>query len=216
MNNGLGWNRLPKSFMGENTVFLLLTALIRNFCRFIMERFDMTKFGLKVTSRIKAFVFKFISVPPNGSGHQGSMCWISIHAATLMLMCSRMTLDNTDNLWSWFCVLPQVAWWGKGNLCVFVAIFAALRPLLPQCRYLFDLCAILWGRLRIWGIYNAFALTARMDNVYLHPGCRCALPWAMFFCAYSACWSMFFCEQVVRVNQEQFHFGYNKLDTLAN
>ena len=74
MNNGLGWNRLPKSFMGENTVFLLLTALIRNFYRFIMERFDMTKFGLKVTSRIKAFVFKFISVPPNGSGHQGSMC----------------------------------------------------------------------------------------------------------------------------------------------
>ena len=28
MNNGFGWNRLPKSFMGENTVFLLLTALI--------------------------------------------------------------------------------------------------------------------------------------------------------------------------------------------
>ena len=62
-------------------------------------------------------------------------------------------------------------------------------------------------------IYNAFALTARIDNVPLHPGCRCALPWAMCFCAYSACWSMFFCEQVVRVNQEQFHFGYNKLDT---
>ena len=29
MNNGFGWNRLPKSFMAENTVFLLLTALIR-------------------------------------------------------------------------------------------------------------------------------------------------------------------------------------------
>ena len=41
------------------------------------------------------------------------------------------------------CVLPQVAWWGKGILCVFVAIFAALHPLLPQCRYLFDLCVIL-------------------------------------------------------------------------
>ena len=25
-----------------------------------------------------------------------------------------------------------------------------------------------------------------------------------------------FCEQVVRVNQEQSHFGYNKLDTLVN
>ena len=37
MNNGFGWNRLPKSFMAENTVFLLLTALIQmysftNFC----------------------------------------------------------------------------------------------------------------------------------------------------------------------------------------
>ena len=63
MNNGFGWDRLPKSFMAENTVFLLLTALIRNFYRFIMERLDVTKFGLKATSRIKAFVFRFISVP---------------------------------------------------------------------------------------------------------------------------------------------------------
>ena len=63
MNNGFGWNRLPKSFMGENTVFLLLTALIRNFYKFIMARLDVKRFGLKATSRIKAFVFKFISVP---------------------------------------------------------------------------------------------------------------------------------------------------------
>ena len=63
MNNGFGWDRLPKSFMAENTVFLLLTALIRNFYRFIMERLDVTKLRLKVTSRIKAFVFRFISVP---------------------------------------------------------------------------------------------------------------------------------------------------------
>ena len=63
MNNGFGRNRLSKSFMGENTVFLLLTALIRNFYKFIMERIDVKKFGLKATSRIKAFVFRFISVP---------------------------------------------------------------------------------------------------------------------------------------------------------
>ena len=36
MNNGFGWARLPKSFMAENTVFLLLTALIRNFYKFII------------------------------------------------------------------------------------------------------------------------------------------------------------------------------------
>ena len=63
MNNSFGWTRLPKSFMAENTVFLLLTALIRNFYKFLMGRLDTKAFGLKKTSRIKAFVFKFISVP---------------------------------------------------------------------------------------------------------------------------------------------------------
>ena len=63
MNNGFGWAKLPKSFMAENTVFLLLTAMIRNFYKFLMGRLDTKAFGLKKTSRIKAFVFRFISVP---------------------------------------------------------------------------------------------------------------------------------------------------------
>ncbi len=63
MNNGFGWARLPKSFMAENTVFLLLTAIIHNFYKFLMGRLDTKAFGLKKCSRIKAFVFKFISVP---------------------------------------------------------------------------------------------------------------------------------------------------------
>lgn len=63
MNNGFGWNRLPKSFMAENTVFLLLTALIHNFYKTIISKLDTKAFGLKETSRIKAFVFSFISVP---------------------------------------------------------------------------------------------------------------------------------------------------------
>ena len=60
MNNGFGWNRLPKSFMAQNTVFLLMTALIRNF--YIMQRLKTHEY-LRATSRIKTFVFKFISVP---------------------------------------------------------------------------------------------------------------------------------------------------------
>ena len=63
MNNGFGWNRLPKSFMAQNTVFLLMTALVRNFYKTIMQRLDTKKFGLRRNSRIKTFVFKFISVP---------------------------------------------------------------------------------------------------------------------------------------------------------
>ena len=63
MNNGFGWNRLPKSFMAENTVFLLLKALIRNFYRYLISDANMKSFGLKRTSRIKTFVFKYVSVP---------------------------------------------------------------------------------------------------------------------------------------------------------
>ena len=63
MNNGFGWDRLPKSFMAENTVFLLLTALVRNFYKAIIHRLDVKRFGLNATSRIKAFVFRYVSVP---------------------------------------------------------------------------------------------------------------------------------------------------------
>ena len=63
LNNGFGRARLPKSFMAENTVFLLLTAIIRNFYKFLMGRLGPKAFGLKKCSRIKAFVFKFVSVP---------------------------------------------------------------------------------------------------------------------------------------------------------
>ena len=63
MNNGFGWNRLPKSFMAQNTVFLLMTAIIRNFYKAIIQKMDVKKFGLKRSSRIKTFVFKFVSVP---------------------------------------------------------------------------------------------------------------------------------------------------------
>ncbi len=63
MNNGFGWKRLPKSFMAENTVYLLMTALIRNFYKTIIKRMNVKEFGLSTTSRIRTFVFKFISVP---------------------------------------------------------------------------------------------------------------------------------------------------------
>lgn len=63
MNNGFGWNRLPKSFMAQNAVFLLMTAIIRNFYKGIIQKMDVKKFGIKHSSRIKTFVFKFISVP---------------------------------------------------------------------------------------------------------------------------------------------------------
>ena len=41
----------------------LIVGIIRNFYKVIIQRLDVKKFGLNATSRIKAFVFRFISVP---------------------------------------------------------------------------------------------------------------------------------------------------------
>ena len=38
--------------MAENTVFLLLSALIRNFYKTIILRLEVKRFGLKATGRI--------------------------------------------------------------------------------------------------------------------------------------------------------------------
>ena len=48
--------------MAENIVYLLMTALIRNFYKTVIKRMNVKDFGLSATSRIKTFVFKFISV----------------------------------------------------------------------------------------------------------------------------------------------------------
>ena len=41
----------------------LIVGIIRNFYKVIIQRLDVKKYGLNATSRIKAFVFRFISVP---------------------------------------------------------------------------------------------------------------------------------------------------------
>ena len=55
MNNGFGWKRLPKSFLAENTVYLLMTALIRNFKKTIIRRMNVKGLGLKRKNRNKNF-----------------------------------------------------------------------------------------------------------------------------------------------------------------
>ena len=41
----------------------LIVGIIRNFYKAIIQRLHVKKYGLNATSRIKAFVFRFISVP---------------------------------------------------------------------------------------------------------------------------------------------------------
>ena len=62
MDNDFGWRYLPKSLLRENTVFLLLTAMLRNFYRLLLMKDVLRAFGIWCTTRMKAFTTKVITV----------------------------------------------------------------------------------------------------------------------------------------------------------
>ena len=63
MNNDFGWKHLPCSFLGENTVFLLLTAMAKNFYACLIKKIATLFDDLEPGSRVKRFIFRFIAVP---------------------------------------------------------------------------------------------------------------------------------------------------------
>lgn len=63
MNNDFGWKNLPCSFLKENTVFLLITAMAANFFTYIVSKVAKVFKDITNGSRIKRFIFRFIAVP---------------------------------------------------------------------------------------------------------------------------------------------------------
>ena len=63
MNNDFGWNNLPFSFLQENTVYMLLMAMCRNFYLIILERISRKVSFVKSNFRLKKFIFRFVVVP---------------------------------------------------------------------------------------------------------------------------------------------------------
>ena len=70
-NNDFGWAHLPKSFMNQNTVFLLLTAMAANFYQYIVSLPLMCLFGVEATDRVKSFLFKKTSTCTVGNALKG-------------------------------------------------------------------------------------------------------------------------------------------------
>jgi len=63
-NNDFGWKHLPFSFMKENAVFLLVTAMAKNFFLYLVEKLSRKGVGgITPTSRMKRFLFAFVIVP---------------------------------------------------------------------------------------------------------------------------------------------------------
>ncbi|MDZ7691392.1 MAG: IS1380 family transposase [Balneolaceae bacterium] len=63
MGNDFGWSKLPCSLLSHNTAFMILTGIIANFYRYLIERYAQQLSWLQPTFRLKKFIFRFISVP---------------------------------------------------------------------------------------------------------------------------------------------------------
>lgn len=62
-NNDFGWAHLPFSFLNENMVFMMVTAMLKNFYIYLVSSISEKIKPLKKTSRLKAFILHFVSVP---------------------------------------------------------------------------------------------------------------------------------------------------------
>ena len=63
MNNDFGWKKLPFSFLEQNTVFMLIMAMCRNFYLHLLTVFSAKVSFVKTTYRLKKFIFRFVVVP---------------------------------------------------------------------------------------------------------------------------------------------------------
>ena len=62
MNNDFGWKHLPCSDMNYNTVYMMITAMIKNFYLYIIAHISGFFSDISPTTRIKRFIFRFICV----------------------------------------------------------------------------------------------------------------------------------------------------------
>jgi hypothetical protein len=62
-NNDFGWKHLPASGMAANTAYPIMTAMLKNFYNYPIRKVSKVFSGILPASRLKRFIFRFISVP---------------------------------------------------------------------------------------------------------------------------------------------------------
>jgi hypothetical protein len=62
-NNDFGWGHLPTSNMNSNTVYLIITAMLKNFYNYLVQKVSQAFDDILPTSRLKRFIFRFVCVP---------------------------------------------------------------------------------------------------------------------------------------------------------
>jgi hypothetical protein len=62
MNNDFGWAKLPFSFINENTVFMLITAMCKSIYTWLVKLYSEKVHFVEAKGRLKKFIFHFITV----------------------------------------------------------------------------------------------------------------------------------------------------------
>ena len=62
VDNDFGWHYLPKGLLKENTVFMILTAIIRNFYAMLLQMSQFRALKVYATTRMKTFINRIVSV----------------------------------------------------------------------------------------------------------------------------------------------------------
>ena len=60
-NNDFNWDSMPHSFLGENTVYLIIMAVAHIIYKWLLSIFSCVIEGLTKTSRLKKFIFRFVN-----------------------------------------------------------------------------------------------------------------------------------------------------------
>lgn len=82
LKNDFGWKQMPFSRLPQNTVYLLMTALIRNLYGFVIDRLSDKLEYLQPTYRLKKFIFRFITVPAKWI-HRARQWWLKLYTPKL-------------------------------------------------------------------------------------------------------------------------------------
>ena len=61
-NNDFGWDHLPTSNMAANTVYMIITAMLKNFYNYLVGKVSKVFSDILPSSRLKRFIFRFITV----------------------------------------------------------------------------------------------------------------------------------------------------------
>lgn len=62
LNNDFGWAKIPFSFLQENTVYMMLMAMCRNFYISMLEKMSKKIPFVQTTFRLKKFILRFVVV----------------------------------------------------------------------------------------------------------------------------------------------------------